>query len=201
MAELISMDVLRQEAQKRLLAQQAWADPCANHASSALLQELEIHKLELEVQNEELARAIAEAEAQRLKFQILNEISPCGHFTLSTAGEIFELNAAGAALLGAEAQDVIGRQLQVFIEPRLVPELEQLFAIASRTDREVPVENLTVIRPRRLPLYVSGQVKASAHLGGSRHLLASLVDVTTLKLIRDEVAGALERNSGFAPLR
>jgi PAS domain S-box-containing protein len=201
MAEVISMDMLRREAEKRLHAQQAWANPGHKQSPEALLQELEIHKLELEVQNEELARAIAEAEAQRLKFQALDEISPCGHFMLAMSGEILELNAKAAEFLGVKTQDAIGRLFQVFIDTPQLPEVDRLFAQARQSEQEVPIRTLTIVRRRKLPLYVSGQIKASSHLlTGARYLLASLVDITTLKVIRDDVADALERSSGFAPL-
>ena len=68
-----------------------------------LLHELEISKMELEIQNEELRKARDMAESASLNYSgLFNEIydfSPAGYFTISTGGTILTLNLSGAFLV------------------------------------------------------------------------------------------------------
>src|SRR5512140_2162865 len=63
-----------------------------------LLHELQVHQIELEMQNAELHRAEAEAEAARARYADLFDFSPVGYFTLTRNGAINDVNLTGAAL-------------------------------------------------------------------------------------------------------
>jgi len=63
-----------------------------------LIHEFDVHQIELELQNEELNYAIAEARDA----VALYDFAPVGYFTLSDAGFIKRLNLSGAAMLGKE---------------------------------------------------------------------------------------------------
>jgi formate hydrogenlyase transcriptional activator len=67
-----------------------------------LLHELQVHQIELEMQNEELLRAREELEVSRNKYAELYEFAPVGYFTFDAHGLIREVNLAGAQLLGIE---------------------------------------------------------------------------------------------------
>ncbi len=67
-----------------------------------LVQELQIHQIELEMQNEELKQARDEAEAERERYLDLYDFAPVGYFTLDRDGVIRQMNLTGARLLGLE---------------------------------------------------------------------------------------------------
>jgi PAS domain S-box-containing protein len=67
-----------------------------------LLHELQVHQVELEMQNEELLRAREELEVSRNKYAELYDFAPVGYFTFDARGLIREVNLAGAQLLGIE---------------------------------------------------------------------------------------------------
>ena len=67
-----------------------------------LLHKLEIHQVELELQNEELLLAKEKASIASEKYIGLYDFAPIGYFTLSPEGEILELNLAGAKMLGKD---------------------------------------------------------------------------------------------------
>jgi len=67
-----------------------------------LIHELEVHQIELEMQNEELLLANEAKSVAKEKYIELYDFAPSGYFTLSSNSEIVELNLTGAAMLGKE---------------------------------------------------------------------------------------------------
>jgi PAS domain S-box-containing protein len=66
----------------------------------ALVNELRMHELELEIQNQDLQAAQAQLEASRNRYRELYESIPLGYVTLDQRGRILDLNPAGVELLG-----------------------------------------------------------------------------------------------------
>ena len=80
-----------------------------------LVEELQIHQVELEMQNEELRRAQLELEEARDRFSDLYEFAPVGYFTISYKGLIQEANLRGATMLGVERGSLINQRFSEFI--------------------------------------------------------------------------------------
>ena len=80
-----------------------------------LLHELQVHQIELEVQNEELRRANEDLDAALGKFIDLYDFAPVGYLTLDPQGTIRTVNLTGASLLGEERSRLIGRPFSSFI--------------------------------------------------------------------------------------
>ena len=83
-----------------------------------LLQELEIHQIELEIQNRELHAARDEAEEAREVYRDLYDFAPVGYFTLSRKGTIIMANLTGATLLGIERGSLTGQPFPHWITPK-----------------------------------------------------------------------------------
>jgi len=71
-----------------------------------LLHELQVHEIELELQNEELRGANAALEEAQRLYQSLYEFSPIGYFNIDREGIISDVNLAGCTLLGYERRSV-----------------------------------------------------------------------------------------------
>ena len=82
-----------------------------------LLHELQVHQIELEMQNEELRRAQGELEASRARYFDLYDLAPVGYFTLSEQGLILEANLTGAGLLGWGRRDLTKQPISHYILP------------------------------------------------------------------------------------
>ena len=82
-----------------------------------LAQELQVHQIELETQNEELRRAQLEIQAARDRYAELYDFSPAGHLTLDSHGVITEANIQAAVILSEGRKKLIGQRLERFIEP------------------------------------------------------------------------------------
>jgi len=80
-----------------------------------LLEELQIHQIELEMQNEELRQTQLQLEAARDRFSDLYDFAPVGYFTISEKGTILEVNLTGAELVGTERSALIERRFSQFI--------------------------------------------------------------------------------------
>ncbi|MEO5915456.1 MAG: PAS domain S-box protein [Luteolibacter sp.] len=80
-----------------------------------LLHELEVHQIELEMQNAELRRARDEAESVRELYADLYDFAPVGYFTILMDGSIKRVNLAGAALVGMERSRLVGRSFEMLV--------------------------------------------------------------------------------------
>ncbi len=87
------------------------------HDTQRLFHELQVHQIELELQNEELNQANAAARAALEKYTDLYDFAPVGYFSLDEKGVMVELNMAGAILLGVERSRLTGRRFQLFVTP------------------------------------------------------------------------------------
>ena len=68
----------------------------------SLVHELRVHQIELELQCQELQRAQAETEESRNRYRELYESIPIGYATIDISGKLYDVNPAGASLLGIE---------------------------------------------------------------------------------------------------
>ena len=110
---------MRLRAEALALKQQTTASkPPAEPTLAALrdtLHELQVHQIELELQNEELRRAHLELDAVRARYFDLYDLAPLGYCTVSESGLILEANIAAATLLGVSRRDLVGQRLSRFI--------------------------------------------------------------------------------------
>jgi PAS domain S-box-containing protein len=80
-----------------------------------LLQELQVHQIELEMQNEALIEANIALEHSRDRFVDFYELAPVGYLTVTEKGLIADINLTGAALLGAERRTILQHRLSSFV--------------------------------------------------------------------------------------
>jgi PAS domain S-box-containing protein len=86
-----------------------------------LVHELQVHQIELELQNVELQRARVEAETALEKYTELYDFAPVGYFSIDQQGLIQEVNLMGAAMFGALRSRLLKRRLQAFVAPTSRP--------------------------------------------------------------------------------
>ena len=82
-----------------------------------VLHELQVHQIELEMQNEELRHAQAKLEASRAQYFDLYDLAPVGYVTVSEQGLILEANLTAATLLGVPRGALVKQPLSHFILP------------------------------------------------------------------------------------
>jgi PAS domain S-box-containing protein len=80
-----------------------------------LVHEVQVHQIELEMQNEELRQAQLDLQAARDRYADLYGFAPVGFLTLNTRGQILEANLPACQLLGVERKTLLRQKLEKFV--------------------------------------------------------------------------------------
>jgi PAS domain S-box-containing protein len=112
-----SLKSLRERAETVLQASSAETPTMSTTDVQALVQELNVHRIELEVQNEELRQAQIQLAEERDRFSDLYEYAPVGYLTLTIEGRILEANLAAASLLGVERRELLRANITKYVAP------------------------------------------------------------------------------------
>lgn len=152
-------DDLRRAAEERLDAARARHPTGVGvDESMRLLHELQVHQIELEMQNAELQESRATAEAAQRCFTDLYDFAPVGYLTLTPKAGISRLNFAAARLLGGDRAALVGGNFTHFVAEPDVPAfcvfLEHVFASDTRHTCEVTLRR-TGIRERTISIEAS----------------------------------------------
>ena len=143
---------LRQRAVERLKREGTVAE------RRRALHELQVHQVELELQNEELRASRAEVEAGLARYTDLYDFAPVGYFTLGPEGVITQVNLTGARLLGVDRSHLAGRRFGNFLaesdQTRFQLLLQQVFSTHS-----VRAHHVRVVRKE--PPVVTLQIDAT----------------------------------------
>jgi len=105
---------LRSEAEDRFAAQPRESGQPSGYVEK-LLHELQVHQIELELQNEELRNTQVQLRESLKQYSDLYDFAPVGYFTLGKDGVILEVNLAGSALFSADRSSLIGNRFQSFL--------------------------------------------------------------------------------------
>ena len=130
------VDIKRASASQALgVLFQLASSPSTAQDALALLHELQVHQIELEIQDEELRGSRAELE-HALNRQIeLYDCAPVSYFTIDAETVLHELNLRGSRLLGFERSALLGRPLDSFLDERSAARLRALITLVEQDQR------------------------------------------------------------------
>ena len=115
----LTAKTLRQQAEATLIQSQKKKTNSVEGASASevaqMIHELQVHQVELEMQNDQLRTAKLEIEASRERYFDLYDMSPLGYCTLNEAGIIIEINLTLANLLGIPRSQLLKKPFNNFI--------------------------------------------------------------------------------------
>ena len=149
------------------------SSPSTASAAMALLHELQVHQVEVDLQDEELRRSRAELESTLLRQVQLYDFAPFGYLTVDKSAVLRELNLTAARMLGYARDQLLGRNLDAFLAPQSAPALEAMLTRAYQGDSTASGE-LQLVAGRRTPRGV--HAVASCDPDG-QHILIALVEL------------------------
>ena len=146
--------ILRQKAEDLLIEKPLKSgSPLSEADTLKLIHELQVHQIELELQNEELLLANSAARDAAEKYTELYDSAPSGYFTISQKDEILELNICGSQMLGKERARLKNSRLGLFISRDTRP-IYQLFMQKVFTSNAKESCEVTLSVAGNPPLYV-----------------------------------------------
>lgn len=186
-------ETLRREAEDR--ASEADISEAAEMSEvdvRALLHELQVHQIELEMQNEELLHAKAEAEEALRRYSDLYDFAPVGYLTLNEAGKIVEVNLTASVMLGTPRSELVGFPFESWIadESRRGFRVDYLGVLESGGSKSW---ELTLLKAREHPFHAL--VEASADAAHNEHppqCRITITDITRRKEAEDALQKAYE---------
>jgi PAS domain S-box-containing protein len=148
-----------------------------------LIHELEVHQVELEMQNEELKAAVDIAEAATEKYTLLYDFAPAGYFTLDYDVIIQELNLNGALMLGRERESLIGTNFKNFVSIETREAFSEFFIKLLETGSKQTCD-VTLKSQNNLSRYchLEGIISQS-----KKNCLIAAIDITERKVAEDRV--------------
>lgn len=172
-------------AAEALLAQSPASEASA-FSETALLHELQVHQIELEMQHKELSESHIALEESRDRFVDFYEFAPVGYLTITDKGLIADINLTGAALLGAERSKILQRRFSSFVASDDVDRWHSHFVGVLKTDEKRTCE-LELLRVDRSHVYVRLDSLQLIKEGKTPALRVVLTDITERKQAEAEL--------------
>jgi PAS domain S-box-containing protein len=154
----------------------------------ALIQQLSVHQIELEMINDELQSAKDDLERISKKYVELYDFAPIGYFSINKEGQIVDLNLSAASLLGKERSRLKNSNFGFFVSESSKPIfnlfIEKAFSCNSKESCEVILttnENLPV------HVYLTGIVSENRE-----ECYLTAIDITEPKHSEEELIKARE---------
>ena len=189
------IDELRKRAELRLVEMRRPPVPPRTEADTRrILHELEVHQIELEMQNAELQESRDKVETLLDTYTDLYDFAPVGYYSVDEQGLILEVNLTGAALLGVERSRLVTRRLLTFATPKSLTILQAFFKkVFASPEKQICVVSLQ--NERGATFWADLQATPASSLKGTKKWCRVVVsDLTTLKQAEE----VLERMEGLA---
>ena len=181
-----TLRILRRQAEYIVSGQVAVATANLKALSPAvvvkLAHELQVHEIELEMQNEELRKTQIELELTRERYFDLYDLAPISYCTTDVLGVILEANLATAELLGQPRSELVGQPIRRYISKECQDDFYHcrrlLYASGERQGCE-----LRLAQPDGEAHWVYLTITAANDKQGERVHRVVLTDITKAKIM------------------
>lgn len=141
-----------------------------------LVEELRLHQIALELQNEELRETQAKLTRARDEFRELFEFAPLGYLTVDRDHEICRSNLYASRLLGQERRSLIGRNISELVAPEQRDACYLRVEEAFRSERQVCCE-LVMLGPGG-PLHTHVELMSWRPIDAAPLLRVAVTDIS-----------------------
>jgi diguanylate cyclase (GGDEF)-like protein/PAS domain S-box-containing protein len=177
---------LRKKAEEKLKSKITTPKGMSDKEKHQLIHELQVHQIELEMQNDELRKAQAEIEESRTKYSELYDFAPVGYFTFDKHGLILGANLTVATELSVERSLLMNKPFRTYIvmEDRKIfdSHLQKVFKSGDRQACEIRLK-----RKDGREFYAQLESKEVRDSFDSNTCRTSLTDITERKFKEEEI--------------
>ncbi len=151
--------------------------------AQAVSHDLYVHKIELEVQNQELLEAQQLLSESRDRYADLYDFSPVGYVGFTPSGIIQEINLTAARMLGDERSTLLGKPFRVYVEKDSIPifyaHLQRVFSLQGKV-----VDNILLKCKNPAPSEVSMEsISISQGVNHTAICRTALIDISERKAL------------------
>ena len=147
---------------------------------SALVHELQVHQIELEMQNEALRQTQTSLEESSKKYSDFYDFAPVGFLTLDETGMIREVNLTAASQLGVTRSHLVDKPFRFFIE---VEDRDRFRLCLKRVFQEPGPQHgeIKLKRPDGGSFFARLDSVAVTDVSGAQVCRTSITDISDLK--------------------
>ncbi|MDD2308709.1 MAG: ATP-binding protein [Desulfuromonadaceae bacterium] len=177
---------LRQRAEEKLKTDgDVTSKTLSSEETCQVIHELQVHQIELEIQNEELHRTQHDLEAAKSRYFDLYDLAPVAYLTLSKHGLILEANITAATLFGSTRKELLKKPVTNFI----LPEDQSVYYLYRKLVIEGKKTQGCELRMIRADGSSFWAYKYATSMQGGEYLV-TLTDITKLKQTEEELRRA-----------
>jgi PAS domain S-box-containing protein len=181
-----SSRMLRRKAEEKIAREPKQLEQLSNLEAHNLLHELQVHQIELEMQNEQLHMTQVELDRERTRYIDLYNLAPVGYCTLNMQGKILHANLKAATLFDTRQSDLINQSITHFI----LHEDQDIFYMCQKKSEEVGESRtceLRMIGINKKPFWAHLQTQDGYNPNNvyEYHLIIS--DITKYMLVKDQL--------------
>ena len=145
-----------------------------------LIHELQVHQIELEMQNDELRKSQLKLQTSQDKYFELYNFAPTSYFTLDENELIKDVNLAAVTLIGVEKTNLIKTAFISFIAPESRNKFFKVVkSVKDNKDRQKCELNL--LKNKKPISVIAGINYLPDEMGGFKSLLITIADITEIK--------------------
>jgi len=181
------MKDLRKKAEKLHKKSEVDTSDLSQLELQKLIEELQIHQIELQVQNEELRDSREENEAAKKKYFNLFDLAPVGYMVLDKKGVITECNLKATEILGRRKDHMFNKPFVSFLDAISMSKFYEFFEYAQHNRLHEEFELLIQKQKEKRHLQL-----AISLFTDSQYLIV-FSDITDKKLIEQELKESEER--------
>ena len=148
------------------------------NVSDGVLHELQVHQVELEMQNRELQETQAALEESRGRYAELYHHAPTGFVTLDRAGKVVEANATVSAMVNERRVRLLGGAFDLHLESQCRPAFRHCVEACFINDVEQRCEVMLHVRMGQPVAVQVCARRALGRWGPGEHVHVSLLNVS-----------------------
>ncbi|MDD5388515.1 MAG: PAS domain S-box protein [Gallionellaceae bacterium] len=182
---------LRTDAESRLTEASEADTAMRARPADELLHELQVHQIELEMQNDELRRAQQTIEESRDRYLDLYDFAPIGYLSLDRSAVIVEANLTVSELFGVTRKELLKQRFANFVSPENREHWNRQFMDSMNPGKKQGCE-LTLRRADGALFHARLDCLCMKQDDASLLTRIALTDITERRLAQQHLAGLVE---------